>query len=589
MKNNPFAGKSTRTKVFTVISIVAILLVLALNLWVNKFGIYGNAYIDMTEEGLYTLTDKMEESCDELFDSIGGEVEIIFCNDRDYLIKDISTRVVYYMALAMAKNRDNCTVRTVNVNMNPTAVARYKTTSLTEINSNDIIISYDAKTGDASVGNSRYRIVTANNFWRFNSDNTAYSYDGEYQMMSYLLSLTLVDRPAAYFVTDHGETYYDVSNPENPMNSETGVFADLLHDRGFEIKNLSIGKLIEDADRLSKETGKTVIPEIPEDCILLIINNPKTDFRYDPTAATSFAYVSETEILDRYMTDERGSIMVSLDYDSSRLDNGGEKLCNLEDFLAEWGIECTGLKVTDEENSINDKTNIIADYNLEKDTYAYNIYGSFANMTSSPRFVVSDTGSLKTSFGIGNEVNEPGSAQTLRIFTPFIYSSDTSLTHAKGGHGDYNVLADDGRQIVAALGSRQTTAMENGNLTFSYVFCAASPVFFSSDTLGNGSYANFDIVSSLVQDICRLESYADDELGGKNANGSNLFGKKIIDYGIREKDEKKDIFVEGGDTDSIYTKGLTAPRRAWAIVIIFAAPVIIAAVGIVVSIRRKYL
>ncbi|MBO7214195.1 MAG: hypothetical protein J6V66_01725, partial [Clostridia bacterium] len=163
---------------------------------------------------------------------------------------DISTRVVYYMAVAMSKRVDNLTVNAVNVNMNPTAVAQYKTTSLTEIDSGNIIISYDSKAENTGVNNSRYRIVRAENFWRAWSDNRVYSYDGEYQMMSYIMSLTLVDRPAAYFVTDHEETYYDVSNPENPMNRETGVFVDLLHDRGFEVKNLSISELVKNAEVL---------------------------------------------------------------------------------------------------------------------------------------------------------------------------------------------------------------------------------------------------------------------------------------------------------------------------------------------------
>ncbi len=593
MKNKPFASKSTRTKIFTVISLVSILLLLALNIWVTKFGIFGNAYIDMTEEGLYTLTPEMKNACDNLFDELDGEIEIIFCDDRDHIIKDISTRVVYYMAVAMSKRADNLTVSAVNVNMNPTAVAQYKTTSLTEIDSGNIIISYDSGAKANGVNNSRYRVVRADNFWRAWSDNRVYSYDGEYQMMSYIMSLTLVDRPAAYFVTDHEETYYDVTNPENPMNRETGVFVDLLHDRGFEVKNLSISELITEAEKESAETGKTVIPRIPDDCILLIINNPKTDFRYDSDKATSFAYVSETEILDRYMTEERGSIMVSLDYDSARLNNGGEKLSNLEDFLAEWGIECTGLKVTDDKNFVdntrNDHSTIIADYELEAETYASSIYGTFASMTSSPRLVIDDSGVLRTSFGIGQSANEPGSAQTLRIFTPFIYSMGDSLTYTKDDYGEYNTLADDGKQIVAALGSRQTTDQDNGNLTFSYVFCSASPTFFSSDILGNASYANFDIISSLVQDICRLESYADESLGGDGANNKKLFGKVLVDPAIRDADEHKQIFVEGGSTESVSTLGLTDSRRAWATVIVFIAPVVIAIVGVVVTVRRKYL
>lgn len=593
MKNKPFAGKSTRTKIFTVISLVAILLLLVLNLWITKFGIFGNFYIDMTDEGLYTLTPEMENACDDLFGSIQGEVEMTFCNDRDYIIEDVTTRVIYYMALAMSKRADNFTVKTVNVNMNPTAVAQYKTTSLTEINPNNIIISYDSKAENTGVNNSRYRIVSADNFWRVWSDNRVYSYDGEYQMMSYLLSLTLVDRPAAYFVTDHEETYYDVSNPENPMNRETGVFVDLLHDRGFEVKNLSISELIRNAEEESAATGKAVIPEIPDDCILLIINNPKIDFRYDSDKATSFSYISETEILDRYMTDERGSIMVSLDYDDARLNNGGKGLTNLEDFLAEWGIECTGLKVIDDKNFVDngrdDNSTIIADYELKKDSYASSIYGKFASMTSAPRFIIDDPGVLRTSFGVGQDANEPGSAQTMRIFTPFVYSMGDSLTYTKDEFGEYKTLADDGKQIVAALGSRQTTNQDNGNLTFSYVFCAASPTFFSSDILGNTSYANFDIISSLVQDICRLESYADESLGGDGANNKKLFGKVLVDNSIREKDENEEIFVEGGSKESISRAGLTPTRRAWAMVVIFTVPVIIAIVGVVITVRRKYL
>ena len=112
------------------------------------------------------------------------------------------------------------------------------------------------------------------------------------------------------------------------------------------------------------------------------------------------------------MTDERGSIMVSLDYTAN--------LPNLEDFLAEWGIECTGLKVTDAVNSVentvkDDTSTIIADYNLDEESYAYSIYGNYATMTSAPRFVINNTGSLKTAFGIGQDANEPGSSNTLRI------------------------------------------------------------------------------------------------------------------------------------------------------------------------------
>lgn len=570
MKNNKFAGQSTRTKIFTVISIVAITLVLVLNVWLAKFITFGNAYIDMTPEGLYTLSPEMEAACEDVFDEISGDVEIIFCNDRDYILKETLTRVVYYMSLAMAKRFDNCTVDSVNVNLDPTAVAKYRTTSLTEILPTDVIITYTPTNEDGTPSNdSRYRIVSAEKFWRIMTDKTVYSYDGEYQMMSYLLSLTLVDRPAAYFVTDHGETYY-TENPttdaEIAMNRETGAFVDLLHDRGFEIKTLKLSDLES---------------EIPEDCILLIINNPTSDLKYDSSKPTSLANMSETDLLDRYMTDERGSIMVSLDYSAD--------LPNLQDFLAEWGITVTGLKVTDSVNSIENTTEgdistIIADYGIEEGTYAYDIYGSYASMTSAPRFIVNNAGSLKTAFGVGQNANEPGSASTIRTFTPFLYSSSESQAHTTGG-----ALAANGKQVLAALGSRQTTDSDSGDMTFSYVFCAATADFLSSDYLGNGSYANFDIVSALVQNICRLDTLADDSLGGGNMNGDKFYGKQMVDTAIRSEDEVADIYNNDGTPGKEVKYGLTAKRRNLIIAVIATVPVLVAAAGVVVCVKRKYL
>lgn len=591
MKNNPFVGKSTRTKIFTVISVVAILLLLVLNIWLAKFGIFGNAYIDLTPEGLYTLTPEMEAACEEVFYMSDGTlrtpgVKITFCNDRDNLIDSMSTRVVYYMAVAMSRKFENCTVEAVNVNINPTAVAQYKTTSLTEITARDVIISYG----------SRYRIASVDSFWRVMSDNTVYSYDGEYQMMNYLLSLTLVDRPAAYFVTDHGETYYDLENPESSMNVETEEFINLLHDRGFDVKTLSLSELIKEADEKSAATGKQVTPEIPEDCVLLIINNPTEDFRYDSNKATSLAYVSETEILDRYMTDERGSIMVSLDY--NLVGANEKKLSNLEDFLAEWGIQCTGLKVTDEESSVgvdkNDFSTFIADYNLDENSYANQIYGDFASMSSAPRFILDNIGSLKTAFGIGHTTNEPGSSKTLRVFTPFLHSPSTSNAYAlvkenADDPGEYKALAAQGSQVVAALGSRQTTDSDDGTQTYSYVFCAASPDFFSSEFLSNTSYANFDIISALIQNICRLDTFADSSLGGQSYNGTRFLGKELVDTNIRAEDFAEEIFTPDGEKTMDISYGLTAPKRNRIIVVVCILPVVISALGIFVCVKRKYL
>ena len=134
MKNKPLASKNARTKIFTVITVASLILLIALNLFVTSFGIFGNAYIDLTPEGLYTLRDEMTAVCKDIFLTDDGKVKdpdkqikIIFCDDPDNIIANTATRLIYYMSVALANKFDNCVVETVNVRMTPSAVARYKT------------------------------------------------------------------------------------------------------------------------------------------------------------------------------------------------------------------------------------------------------------------------------------------------------------------------------------------------------------------------------------------------------------------------------------------------------------------------------
>lgn len=589
MKKKPLAGKNTRTKIFTVITVASLILLIALNLFVTSFGIFGNAYIDLTPEGLYTLRDEMTRVCTDIFLTEDGKVrdpekqiKIIFCDDPDNLIANTTTRVIYYMALALSRKFDNCVVEYENVRMTPTAVARYKTTSLTEIDSDDVIVSYGTKDGNIE----RYSITSAEKFWHVGSDNKVYAFDGEYKLASILLSLTLVNRPVAYFVTDHKTSYYDVTNPQNPSNAEYGDFVDLLTERGLEVKNLSLAELIRGA-------APGTVPAIPDDCVLLIIDDPKEDFDTEDSGANlgNMGYVSETEILDRYMTEERGSIMVTKDYATGSLPN-------FDDFLAEWGIKCTGMKVKDETSYIkkqdpNDRTTIIADYDLTEGSYADVIYGDFAAISSSPKVVVSNTGTIVSAYGDSVGDSEAGSTKTSRIFAPFLYTSSGAASFGKL-NGEYNESMVDakGKQIIAAISGRQTIDSVSNERTYSYIFCAASRDFFKNELIGNASYANYDIVSALVQNIARLETHAPNTLGGLSLNNSDdTFGGKMLDdASIRMKDEYIQGVNENGDVVVVETRhGLTTAMLVIIIVIASVIPLSIAVLGLVICLKRKYL
>jgi hypothetical protein len=553
-----------------------LVLVIAMNLLVTSLSIYGTAFIDMTPEGLYTLRPAMVDACYDVFYNEDGSlrepgIEITFCNDRDNLIKNAYTRVVYYMAIALSKKYKNCTVNTVNVNIDPMGVAQYKTSSLTKIEPTDVIISYG----------QRHRIVATESFWRI-GDKKVYSFDGEHRLASILLSLTLVNRPAAYFVTDHAETYYDPSNTNHAGNAETYEFKALLEERGLEIKNISLSQVIEEAEKNGTR------PELPEDCVLLIINDPKQDFRYDETRLDSFSYVSETELIDRFLAKNRGAIMVAKDY---RI-----QLPVFEDFLKEWGIKFSNTLVKDEEQFLKtdaeDGTVLITDYNELVTSYGYEIYGNYVELSSAPKVIVGDTGHIECTFGDATGTGEAGTSNTSRVFDSFLYSSVDSADYGQNDSGEYLVRGEFGKKTVASVTGRKTMSSSTGDSTYSYVFCAASADFFSEAYLGNASYANYDVVSSLVHNIARLETHASSELGGlsMNASDENFLGKMLVEDVINDKD--KDV-KEWDDSISGYRVvktyyGLTDAMKIVYSVIFAIIPLAIAIVGVVVCVRRKY-
>ena len=573
MSKNLFAGKSTRTKTFTVISIIALVLVILLNLFVTNFVIYGNAYIDLTPEGLYTLRPVMVDACQEIFYTEDGkkrdDITITFCDDRDNLIANEYTRVVYYMAIALSKEFDNCKVEAYNIKNNPTAVAKYKTTSLSELTSTDVIVSYG----------SRYRIASAESFWRIGSSKV-YSYDGEYKLASLLLSLTMVNRPVAYFLSDHKEDIYDTVNKNNPINETTGAFADLLYEKGFEIKTLSLEELAAKA----KENGTT--PKIPDDCVLLIINNPKEDLRTNPEEYNSFYYVSEAEMLNRYMVEERGSIMVAKDYKY--------ELPNFEDFLSEWGIEYTNTLVKTGENT--EEVNFVPEYNADSNSYAYTIYGDYVELDSAPRFFVGDTGRIICSYGESVGLNDPGNPNTSRIYAPFLYTPENSMDFAYDEvTGEYSAKwsKDPSKMTIAAISSRESIDTYTGEYTHSYLFCAASASFFSTEYLGNASFANYDVISSTIQDIAKLDTHADSSLGGISGNNDDesFLGKFLVETTISDTDEEKyEWNAEKKRYEIVKTiYGLTPSARIAYTVFIALVPISIAVLGIIVCIKRKFL
>lgn len=562
MKKSIFKGKSTRTKIYSAITIIAICLLLCLNLLLTHVFNHNVLIADLTPEGIYSLSDRMLEVCHEMLDPDEDgktkEIEIIFCTDPDYLVANEATRVTYFMALQLQREFDNVSVKEINVTLNPTAVAAYKTTSRDSISPSDIIVAYGSK----------YRIAGAESFWtKLSTDEGYFSYNGEYKMASIIASITAIYQPAAYFVTDHGETYYDPNDTGSEMSKSMGYLADLLTERGLRIETIA----------LSDENVK----KIPDDCVLLIINNPKEDLRDYPDRYDEFNYVSESEMLDRYLVKDYGAIFINKAHDNAK------ELPNLDRFAAEWGIAFGDEQIFDPDNSLFygigedlDDSVFAGVYDSNEENFGYAYYGPYSTLTSSPKMVFSNTGYVYCAFDNGESMIEAGNMQGSRNYAAFIGTSENTYHYENG-----NLMSPSEKTLMAAS-VRKNLDSYTGESVSSYLFCTNSADFFSNDLLGNESYANYDIVSSVINDISRTDKYATSDLGGLG-NSKNFGGKQMVSTTLSTS--PTDVLTPDLQHIIKTNKGITKGAIVAYTVMVMAVPTAILAFGIVVFIKRKFL
>ena len=568
MKIKKFIREGAGKYVVIAATALALVIIIGLNLLLSYFGSMRLLYLDLTPEEFYTVSDAMKQQMafvNSLEDD-DKKVKITFCTDPDMLTLSQSTRMPYFLALGLAKlYPEKIEVETVNVAYNPTAVSKYKANSLTTISSTDIIISY----GD------RYRIVGSDNMWVADSSGTLYSFNGEYKMASIIMSVTATERPVAYFSIGHGETYYDTQNPTRVENAQAQAIFDLLTERGLEVKTIDLRT-----------------DDIPKDCVLLVINDPRSDYYDENADKNSLSYISQTEKIDRYLVMRQGAVMVAKD--------PSIKLHNFDLFLYEWGFDIPDAIISDGEYymDVEDGTTnkIIGAYDVDEDSYGMAIYESFASLPSAPSMVFHNTSYINCAFGPGLSTNEPGSITVNRNYAPFFYSSgvavaytDSDLDKKYEGDGIYNVKLHDaqtqGRMDIAGVTTRMAIDQYTAEYEYSYVFCAPSAEAFSNELLGNGSYANYEIMSALVENISRIDSYASLELGGTSFNSSNMGGKPFLDTTIVSSPV---LDVNDKGQYEMVVAGLTPTKAVTYFVMFMVVPVIIAVIGIIIKLRRRF-
>lgn len=537
-------GAPCRRTVFTVLSALVLVLAFLLGIGASAVKSALNSYVDLTREGLYTLSDTFLEEVGDIED----EITVTFCADPDTLLNNYTTRYVYVMAREIERAMPNVTVEVYNVAQNPTAVQKYRTTSSSVISSDHVIVSCD--------GGKRYRILSAASFWSTDSTTEEYfAYNGEYKMATAMLSITAHERPAAYFTVGHGERVYDPARPEDEENARYRAFYQLLLDEG-----LRVGMVNLDTEA------------IPEDCVLLIMNGPTADYAPGRDDWFSVNTTPALEKIDRYL-DGVGSLMVFKDPEVT--------LPALSEYLSEWGIayadgaylkEARGEGLDERE-----RERLVATYpKSDKDALGYSLFGDVAGLAAAPRTVVPHSGYLLPTWdGDTKMISNNTSAMTSAV----LYSSADCRAYDAAG-----ALVDDGGSYALARITARVYTDEVRDY-YSYVFCAASTAMVESEQLENPTNANYDVMFSAVRTISRTDRYASDALGGLNMNTETFGGKRLHSEEISATD--RPVYKNGKVVRTYY--GLTPTAVVVYTVLILAVPAAVAALGIVRCVRRRHL
>ena len=292
--------------VLTVLLIAAVVLANALlGTLARRYGWYGNmraaGNYDVGEK-TYSLLGAALRAADE---ARGGttEVEIIFCDSPENLLKSSTVSYVYKTAISLAE-RDPTHLRVTcrNIWLDPDSVRGYMTTTVidpeTGIESEQAVSL--RSTSVIIVCGSYHRVYSHNEFFVFEGGDASkvWAYSGERKLAAGILRAVAPSAPVACLTNNHGEAYYDYE------------ILYLLDDAGYRIDYVDL----------------TQSP-IPAECNLLICFNPNKDIAVTSGVST----LSEPDLLDEFLSVPGRSFLVFLE-------DGTPALPNLEAYLEGWGV-----------------------------------------------------------------------------------------------------------------------------------------------------------------------------------------------------------------------------------------------------------
>lgn len=415
-KHNLIGTKAFRKGSYsTVIMVVIIAIVIAANVMFSKLPTAARN-IDVSSNDLYSIGDTTHS----VLDGLKNDVEIIVIKDKESTDKRISTLLAKY-----ADYSDHIKVTYKDPVLYPSVLTTYDTEE------NNIVIKCDATDKTTKVAFSDI-IVTSTSYYGSTYET---SFDGEGQLTKAIDYVSNENNKLIYTISGHGE-------------SDLGKnISELISKSNFNVKSVNL--LVDNG--------------IPDDCDMLICNQPTKDLADD-----------ELKLLREYM--ENGGKMTVVLADTTT------KTPNFDALMADYGISKVNGYIADTERY-----------------YGQNVYQIFPNYSSGD--ITGKFGSEEYTllFGsLGLKVEETDGVTV----DEFLTTSDKGA--AVVGENDYTK----GKYTLAAAATKDksrftvfgSASIIDDEFTSYYKNLMDLQVFMNSIT------ANFDDVSNISIDSISLQT-----------------------------------------------------------------------------------
>ncbi len=246
----------------TVISAIVIIMILLVNVFVTEL----NLKIDVSKEGMYTLTDTTKDYVKGLKDDI-TIYYMVQTGSEDKTFTEIVDKYAALSKKIKVEHKDPV--------LYPNFASKYTDE---KVNDNSVIVVNNA--------NGRAKYVDNSNMYQTEIDPSTYQtnvtgIDAEGQITSALQYVTTEDLPIMYMVQGHGETAIGstLASSLAKVNVTTNTLATLT------------------------------VKSIPDDCSILFINGPQKDYTED-----------EVAMIKDYLA-KGGDAIILVDYAAEGLDN----------------------------------------------------------------------------------------------------------------------------------------------------------------------------------------------------------------------------------------------------------------------------